>query len=472
MNETRAFEHRLNLRSTPSCRLEHICSSTALMSIILFAMGCDGITSPNGNASGSDKSSKTVQAKLAAVAHEAHVRKVDVPATVDGYEMAMLKSRLEGYVGKVHVNIGDEVNGPGEKIATVLAELDVPEMVADLERYKKMVDKAKADRDIRRAERKQAVARKMEQENLLKLRAKEFDRIQGLVSRGALTQEKLDEAQFALDAANAATALAIADIEAADALIKGADADVEVAEANANKAKAMSGYQTIIAPFDGVITERNVDPGAFVRPGTSDNGSYLFTIQRIDKVRIVMHLPMEDARFLGAGEYRDEDNDKDNFEIHSLFGNPHQKYAGKVTRYAKSFNRNSRMMRVEVDLDNAANEKTGQRPLKPGDYGTATITLATYDALATVPMSAVGENKDGYYVIAIDESNIAHYRPIIIKAIHKSEDGKIVKAGIANPDGTNFDAQQVINNDPANYRNRDSQEISVERVKEEEAKQE
>jgi len=465
MTETRTLEDRLN---SLSWRLSCVFSMTVLSLAVLLASGCGEGSPSSGTAAGSDTTSTMASAKVVVVTHEEHVRKVDVPATVDGYEMAMLKSRLEGYVGKVHVNIGDEVNGPGkEHSATVLAELDVPEMVADLERYKKMVEKANADLDIRTAERKQAVARKMEQDNLLKLREKEFNRIHGLVRRGALTQEKLDEAQFALDAVNASTALALADIEAADALIKGAKADVEVAEAEANKAKAMCSYQTITAPFDGVITDRSVDPGAFVRPATSDTGSQLFTIQRVDKVRIVMHLPMEDAIFLGAGEYRDEDKEKDNVVLKNLYGKPHQKYSGKITRYAKSFNRNSRMMRVEVDLHNDPDAKTGQRALKPGDYGTATITLATYAGLATVPMSAIGEGDKGHYVIAVDESNVAHYRPIIIKAIYKSDDGKITKAGIASPDGTNFDAQQVVDKNPTIYRNKNGQKISVDQVKEE-----
>ncbi len=428
-------------------------SLAACFLICVAVSGCRQATTASGDAA--DDGESVAVAEIDEVTSQDHVRAIDVPASVESYEMAKLMSRLEGYVGTVKVDIGDEL-----KKNAILAELDMPEIKHESRRMASMKIKWEKDVKVREEQEKQAREKKKQQEFMRDLRQKEFTRIEGLVRRGALTPEKRDEAKFALDSATAAVALADADIEAAMAMVAAAGADLDVAEAELAKARAMESYLQIIAPFPGAVTERNVDPGAFVKPG-SNGGSHMFTVERVDKLRVVMFLPIEDAFYLGTNEYREADKDKDNIVLHNVFGQPYQKFSGKIARYSKSFNRNSRMMRAEMDWTNEKDKPY----LKPGDYGTATIKLATYSGLATVKKSAIAEDENGFYVMVVDGvggadgEGVCRYRPILVKAIDKGDDDE-ERYGIANaPSGTEFTDKHVISKNPSSFRDQDGKTI-------------
>lgn len=374
-------------------------------SLLGICIGCE--TTYRADPSSGERAATTPSAaaasfSVAMIQAEDHSVEIEVPGTVEGYEMALLKSRIDGYVGSVAADIGDEV-----KRDDVLAELDVPEMLADLSRMGKMADKAKSDVVAAQAMLGQAQSQRDEQQAQLRLRQSVLDRLERLLANKAMTQEKVDEARFDVDSVKATVQRIEADIAAAQAHVATAEAAVGVAEAEYAKAEALGGYTRIRAPFDGLITERMVDPGAFVRPATN-GGSPLFHIESVERVRIVVYLSMENAGKLNVG---------DSAVLHGIPGAAGERFEGQITRFAKALQRGSRMMRAEIDLPNPVDESRGRRKLMPGDYGKVAITLDRVGDLATVPAAAIGEDSQGTYVVRVtpEQTGKRQYVDVVLR---------------------------------------------------------
>jgi RND family efflux transporter MFP subunit len=398
-------------------RLMGVSGAAALLMAVLFT-GCNN---PISAVPGGETAEKVTPAKTAAdepiqvalVLQEQLVETVEVPMSIDGYEMALLKSRLDGYVSAVHVNIGDMV-----QLNQPLVTLSVPELVAEQERRAKLVAKAEADfktaqsaRATTEAKLVQAQSQTAEQEALLQLKELVLKQREELVRSGALRKEKVDEARYEVASVRAAmlrveadVAAAQANILGADALIDSADADRGVAEAELRKATVMTDYLTIKAPFAGLITERMVDPGAFVRPATN-GGSPLVAIERVDKVRAVLFVPMTKSRLLNVG---------DSTVLKSIKSLPGVELQHNISRLSQSFHRGSRMMRAEIDIENLASAVDGGGQLKPGDYGLAVITLRSRGLLPVVPTAAIGNDESGDFVVLLDETNTCHKRYVTV----------------------------------------------------------
>jgi RND family efflux transporter MFP subunit len=362
---------------------------SAMMLSCALAIGChDDAAAPTGSV----ESGTTSPAKISVInVTEAELGdRIEVPCSIEGYEQAMLMPRIEGYVSQVLVDIGEAV-----KKGQVLAELDVPELQAEVERRQSMIARAESDVVSRQAEVRQAEARLAESQSLLALRESKLKRAKNLVEGGALKQEQLDEAQYAFDAVKAAITRGEADVRTAQAMVKSALSAVSVAEAEMNKSEAMVGYTKIRAPFDGLVTQRMVDPGALVRPAGGDAATALFEVARVDKVRAVMFLPIDQVRQLDDG---------DGVELHGLAGQVGRRISGDISRHAGAFHQGSRMMRAEIDLENPVDDETGRRAFAPGDYGRVSLTLRKVKGSA-VPLSALVKDNGSQAVMIVDAQN-------------------------------------------------------------------
>src|SRR5262249_23230032 len=142
--------------------------------------------------------------------------------------------------------------------------------------------------------------------------------------------------------------------DAAVAAIASAKARIEVARREAEYVEALLSYATIKAPYDGVITRRLVDTGAFVQPGKSDP---LFTLARGEPLRIGAYIPEAEAGLVQIGQ-------RAAFQV-TTSGN--ERWLGKVVRFADVLDTATRTMRTEVELDKPG---TG---LRPGMFGSVTI---------------------------------------------------------------------------------------------------
>ena len=147
------------------------------------------------------------------------------------------------------------------------------------------------------------------------------------------------------------------------AAAKSAEAAAEqalaIAKATLEKDRALFAYSRITAPFDGVVTHRSMFPGYFVRAATESGNQPLLTVQRTDKMRVVVQVPDRDVIYAYVG-------DPVTIEIDAL---PGVRYSKQISRIAQSQDPQTRLMRLEVDLPNP----TGK--IRDGMYGRATILL-------------------------------------------------------------------------------------------------
>ncbi|MBA3315529.1 MAG: efflux RND transporter periplasmic adaptor subunit [Planctomycetota bacterium] len=358
-------------------------------------------------------------------------RTVEMPGTVEGYETADLYAKVGGYLGSIVVDIGDEVHKGQE-----LAKLWVPELKNEVTRKQAAIrqaesEVAQASAAVTQAEAGLTAARAAEVEaktGLAEHQAKvrfqqlEHQRFSRLAAQQSIELQVADEAKYKLEAAEAAVAAAEARVhtataqaEAAKANVARAEADrtsaqanVAVMQADADHAETMLAYALVRAPFDGVILRRNVDAGAFIRAG-EQAGSPLLTIARVDKVRVVVDVPMADARLLDRG---------DRAVLTRLTGRPGETFEGHVSRFAPAVDKTSRLAKVEVDLDNRG------RKLLPGYYGYMTIHLEEATDVPVVPASALLSDAEGPYVFVVEDGS-ARRQPV--KITH--QDGTTVGVG-------------------------------------------
>ena len=363
--------------------------------VVSLHAGCDGGAAQDDANQTTGGGQQKSDAEVAVVKIGDFHETIDVVATIQAYEQTQLMARVDGYVASVNVDIGDEVQK-----GDVLIQLDVPELLAEVERTDALVTKVTADLKTQRAEVELAQTQLTEQQALHRLSQTVLDRMSKLVAQGGLGEEKRDEATFKLASAEAAVARCHANISAAKAQGASVVAALAVAEAELRKAEAMAGYLKIKAPFDGVITERMVDSGDFVRPGTVGSGTTaLLDLARVDRLRVISFVTMEEAGKIDTG---------DQVVLHNIQGMPGVTLGNSadeplmISRYAPAFDRQSRRMRVEIDVENSR-----EIVLKPNSIGIATITLDSSPDVLTVPVSAVGRDQesDKSYVILVAEKN-------------------------------------------------------------------
>ena len=344
------------------------------------------------------------------------------PGTVQAYEAAQLFAEVPGYLKEQNVDIGDRVQR-----GQVLATIDVPELEKQVSRYAAMVEQAQAKQKVAIAN--VATARavlEVSKSNVVKseaaaasakamrsLREKQLRRYRELLASKSiderLVDEKEEQADAAIETERAARAAILtskaqvtadaAKVDQALADVADADAAIKVADAELARAKVLVQFATIVSPYDGVITQRNFFRGDFVKAATEGGSPLpLFTVERTDKMRVVVQIPDRDVPYADPG-------DAAAVEIDAL---PGQKFEAKISRIANSEDPQTRLMRVEIDLPNP----TGR--IRKGMYGRVTIILEKGAEGLSIPSAAlVGKVHDGkaaVYVVRAGKAALTSVR--------------------------------------------------------------
>ena len=160
--------------------------------------------------------------------------------------------------------------------------------------------------------------------------------------------------------------------------------------------RRMSSYTKIVAPFDGVITGRFVDPGALIKAGgeqtsspeegsehSGGTGSPVLSLAMIDTIRIYVYVPQGEVGFVKRGMPA-------TLTLQDL---PGRTFTGEVARFANSLDLGTRTMLTEIDLKNPRHE------LYPGMYANVTLELELHRGVLKLPESAIGASADGRYVM-------------------------------------------------------------------------
>lgn len=391
-------------------------SFISVLPALLTGCGLSATATPASSPSASESSHGVMRVTPIKPARKTLVRTTEQPGQIEAFEETAIHAKLAGFVKKVHVDIGDQVTGPSrvstdqpEQPGQVLAELEMPELEAELKQKQALVAQAAAEVTQSEASIKVAMSAKTSAEALVaEARASveradamyerwksEFERVKELVAKQAITQKVADETEQQFKAADASRreiaakiksaqaklSESAANIEKADADLVAAQSKQKVAEADEQKTRALLSYATLRAPFDGVITERHLDTGHLVQPsGTS--GKPLFVVVRADTVRIFLDVPEADAGFIAA-------DSPAKVKVPSLSA---ESFAGKVARTAWT-------LRTEIDVPNPNGR------LRPGMYATAEIEVARRPDALSLPKSAILKQGAESFCLSISAEN-------------------------------------------------------------------
>jgi HlyD family secretion protein len=324
------------------------------------------------------------------------------PGYIEAFEETPIFPKIMGYVEKWHADIGDGVHK-----GDVLAELWVPDLVGELHEKDAEIEQSQKALEVAQAqvvtaatlvdEAKAALDRARADLAFAKTQYQRFSKLEESVIEKQVKTESLSQLQgreATTAEARAKVAHAEAAFDEARSVSEKCKSDIAVAQAGRDRLQALVNYATLKAPFDGVVTRRNVHTGDFVQPPAGDNQQPLYVLQRRDIVRVFVDVPEKDAVWLKPGM-------PVTIVVDAVNGLTRE---GEVTRMAYSLKPQSRTLLAETDLSNA------EDLLRPGMYVMAEMTIAR-DGLLTLPSHAIrtdGDVNEGYhsYCYLLDEGTV------------------------------------------------------------------
>jgi RND family efflux transporter MFP subunit len=301
-------------------------------------------------------------------------QRLTLPGNIQPFNRAAIYARVSGYVKGWDHDIGSPV-----KAGQVLATIDAPDLDQQLSQAKATLASVKAN------------------EQIATLTA---NRNNILLKKQIVAQQ-------------------LADQTTADAVAK--EAVVDANEANVRQLEAMQSFKTLAAPFDGVVTARNVELGMLINSGGS--GQALFEVSDLHRVRIYVQVPQSFSAGLAPGM-------KATFEMPQY---PGVQFDATLSHISKAMNAVSRSMQVELQADNAAGKFFG------GSYCNVHFEIPTEANLVKIPSTALVTGNQGTQVATVDSND-----KVVLKRVQLGRDlGDSVEvvAGLSPSD-------RIINNPP------------------------
>lgn len=269
-----------------------------------------------------------------------------LPGNVQAYLDTPIYARTNGYLRKWYVDIGGRV-----KAGQLLAEIETPEI----------------DQELRQAEAAQSQA-----EANLDLAKTTADRWQNLLKSDGVSQQEVDQNVSAFHAR---------------------EADLQAAKANVQRLKDLQSFQRVTAPFDGIVTARNVDVGALIANG---NGVQLFRMAQTNVLRIYVQVPQSYSRSIQPGVQASL----------SIPEFPHESFPGKVIRSAGAIDPTSRTLLTEVQIPNP----TGQ--ILPGAYATVHFKVTLIEPPLSIPSNTLLFRSQGPQVALVTPQGAIHLQNV------------------------------------------------------------
>jgi membrane fusion protein, multidrug efflux system len=273
------------------------------------------------------------------------VRSITLPGDLVGFYESSLFAKVTGYLNSISVDKGDWV-----KAGQIIAQIEVPELRQRLER-------AHASLEVER-----------------------------------VTYERLEKVWK-----SDPRLVAKEDVDVAEGKFHEAQAEVD-------ELQAMFDYTRIVAPFDGVVTARFVDPGALIKAvgeqstrapaegsvHPSGSSTPVVSVARVDKLRTYVYVPEREVSLIRRGMPA----------TLTLAEFPGRKFEGKIVRFANSLDLSTRTMLTEVDIENPTHE------LYPGMYANVTLELERHPRALEVPPSTLENGAEGAFVYKVAEGRI------------------------------------------------------------------
>ncbi len=292
-------------------------------------------------------------------------RTIRLSAEFRAYQEVDLHARVSGFIKSIPVDIGDRV-----KQGDILATLEVPELQEDLNKAQAAVDAANAN--VHQADANYQGVHS------------DFTRLQQVAREHPkfVAPQELDTAQ--------------AKDQSAAAALANARQHVGEEQAEQKRQSAMVEYSKITAPFDGVVTRRYADVGALIQAGTN-SGATTSAVVRFAQENVLRGMfPVPESAVSVI---------RDGAAVQISISGLNRTVQGKVTRFSRQLNPQTRTMETEVDVPN------DDLSITPGMYGWAELTLEEHKDVLSVPVQAlsVGEHPSVY---VINHSNKIEERPV------------------------------------------------------------
>jgi RND family efflux transporter MFP subunit len=297
-----------------------------------------------------------------------------LPGQTAAWHSSTLYARVNGYVASWVVDIGDHVHS-----GQIMATIDTPELDAELSGARAQMKTAQAQVQVRKAEA--AFARTT------------YERWRDSPD-GVVSAQEREEKRAAFDTANAQ--------------LQSAFAQVALDQARMDQYAALSAYKEVRAPFDGTITQRNIDIGNLVTAGSTSATTPLYVMTENDPMRVMIEVPQSAATDLMQGQLP--------VTVSGSGGGQAQTFSGKVTRTAQALNAQARTLQVEVDIPNTAGHWV------PGMYVTASFDLRP-QGLVQVPAAALLFRASGTQVASVNDQGRIVMRDVAIAR----DDGNLVE---------------------------------------------
>jgi len=262
-----------------------------------------------------------------------------LPGTLQGINEATVYARSNGYILRWTKDIGSSV-----KKGELLAEITAPEIDQELS---------------------QAVAAQQQAASSEALAKSTAERWKSLREKDAVTQQDLDERQ--------STYLQ-------------AQANLASAQANTARLRNLQGFNKVVAPFDGVVTSRNIDMGDLVDAGNGGVAKALFTIAQLDPLRLYVFVPQVYARQVKVGDV----------VTVNLAEHQGAEYQGSIARTARAIDTGTRTMQVEIRVPNPKEE------LIAGAYVQVNLPIKQDGTALLVPTNVLLFRPDGPRVATVD----------------------------------------------------------------------
>ncbi|MGY4350236.1 RND family efflux transporter MFP subunit [Bradyrhizobium sp. GM7.3] len=297
-----------------------------------------------------------------------------LPGNIQPFNRAAIFARVNGYVKSWDQDIGSPV-----KAGQVLATIDAPDLDQQLGQAKATLASVRANHQI--------ASLTANRNNIL-------------LQKQIVAQQLADQT---------------------DADAKAKEAVVDANEANVRQLEAMQSFKTLAAPFDGVVTARNVELGMLINSGGS--GQPLFEVSDLHRVRIYVQVPQSFTAGLTVGM-------KATFEMPQY---PGARFEATLSHVSKSINQNSHSMQVELQADNAAGKFFG------GSYCNVHFEIPTDANLVKVPSTALITGNQGTHIATLDSND-----KVVLRSVQLGRDlGDSVEvvAGLS-------PADRIINNPP------------------------
>lgn len=284
-----------------------------------------------------------------------------LPGTLEPLHQAAIYARTSGYVRRWDADIGRSV-----KRGEILAVIETPDLDAQLAQGRANLEQARSALQLARIEQARWAA---------------------MVKDSVVT---IDEYDQKTQSAAAAAASVAAD------------------EADVQRLTALQSFEHVTAPFDGIVTARNVDVGAFVQAGGGTLGTMpssgsssptsLFQVAQTDTVRVYVTVPQSEAPAIQPGQLAE-------VRVQEF---PSQVFAGRIVRTARAVDAQSRTLLTEIQIYNT------KRVLLPGMYAQIRIAVDRAQPPLVVPATALLPVTDGVQVMEVDGEHRVHRRTIDI----------------------------------------------------------